>query len=277
MTASDAPRIDIAWIETETPNAGPKGSKGVGEPPCVPTAGAVANAIAKVIGARVRQLPMTPERVWAASDAGHRAVSAQPTVRRRAVDRRGGAVAALAAGARPVAGGTDLVVGARSGKAPLPESLVAIHRIAELRGVEPLADGGLRLGALATHAEIAADADVRARFTALADACAIVGSHATRAQGTIGGNLMNASPAMETGGPLVCFGATVDAPRRRPARAGSPSRTSGPGPGETTAARRRAARRRRRARARPPARAARTCGSSTAARWRSPSSARPPS
>ncbi len=66
VTASDAPQIDVAWIETETPNAGPKGSKGVGEPPCVPTAGAVANAIAKVIGARVHELPMTPERVWAA-------------------------------------------------------------------------------------------------------------------------------------------------------------------------------------------------------------------
>ena len=38
---------------------------------------------------------------------------------------------------------------------------------------------------------------------------AIVGSHATRAQGTIGGNLMNASPAMETGGPLMCLDATV--------------------------------------------------------------------
>ena len=50
---------------------------------------------------------------------------------------------------------------------------------------------------------------IRERFTALADASAIVGSHATRAQGTIGGNLMNASPAMETGGPLVCFGATA--------------------------------------------------------------------
>ena len=66
VTASDAPAIEIDWIETETPNAGPKGSKGVGEPPCVPTAGAIANAIAKVVGARVRQLPMTPERVWEA-------------------------------------------------------------------------------------------------------------------------------------------------------------------------------------------------------------------
>jgi CO/xanthine dehydrogenase Mo-binding subunit len=66
VTASDAPPIDIAWIETDTPNAGPKGSKGVGEPPCVPTAGAIANAVARVIGARVRELPMTPERVWEA-------------------------------------------------------------------------------------------------------------------------------------------------------------------------------------------------------------------
>jgi len=118
------------------------------------------------------------------------------------------ALAALAGGARPVAGGTDLVVGARQGKAPLPQSLVAIHRVSELRGVAE-ADAGLRLGALARHAEIAAHPFVRQRLTALADASAIVGSHATRAQGTIGGNVMNASPAMETGGPLMCFGATV--------------------------------------------------------------------
>ena len=44
---------------------------------------------------------------------------------------------------------------------------------------------------------------------------AIVGSHATRAQGTIGGNVMNASPAMDTGGPLLCFGATATLRSRR--------------------------------------------------------------
>jgi len=119
------------------------------------------------------------------------------------------ALAALAAGARPVAGGTDLVVADRSGKAPMPDSVVAIHRIADLHGIDVAADGSLRLGALATHGDVAAHEDVRSRFTALADACAIVGSHATRAQGTIGGNLMNASPAMETGGPFVCLGAAA--------------------------------------------------------------------
>jgi len=119
------------------------------------------------------------------------------------------ALDALGSGARPVAGGTDLVVGARQGKAALPEAIVAIDRIDTLgRIVE--ADGGLRLGALVTHDEIVADRAVRERFTALADASAIVGSHATRAHGTIGGNVMNASPAMDTGGPLLCFGASAD-------------------------------------------------------------------
>jgi CO/xanthine dehydrogenase Mo-binding subunit len=64
VTSADAPQIHVAWVETPAQNGGPRGSKGVGEPPCVPTSGAVANAIARATGARVRQLPMTAERVW---------------------------------------------------------------------------------------------------------------------------------------------------------------------------------------------------------------------
>lgn len=67
QTVADAPEIEIRWIEVETANAGPKGSKGVGEPPSVPTPGAIGNAIAKLIGKHVNELPMTSERVWAAS------------------------------------------------------------------------------------------------------------------------------------------------------------------------------------------------------------------
>lgn len=119
------------------------------------------------------------------------------------------AVEALAAGARPVAGGTDLVVGSRQGKKPLPESLVGIHRIDELHEVSDGSDG-LRLGALVTHAAIVSHPSIRKRYTGLADASAIVGSHATRANGTIGGNVMNASPAMDTGAPLLCMGTTVE-------------------------------------------------------------------
>src|SRR5262249_23553832 len=86
------------------------------------------------------------------------------------------ALAALASGARHVAGDTALVVNARQGKAPLPDRIVAIHRLAELRGVEVIGDA-LRLGALTTHEEIAEHALVLERLTALADAAAIVGSH----------------------------------------------------------------------------------------------------
>jgi len=118
------------------------------------------------------------------------------------------AVSALGDGARPVAGGTDLVVGARQGKKPLPDVIVAIDRIEALRDLRRTGDG-LHLGALVTHEAILASADVAERYTALADASAIVGSHATRATGTIGGNVMNASPAMDTGGALLCFDATV--------------------------------------------------------------------
>ena len=56
-------------MQIDTPQAGPFGSKGIGEPPCVPTPGAIGNAIAKVTGARVHRLPMTPERVWEAMQA----------------------------------------------------------------------------------------------------------------------------------------------------------------------------------------------------------------
>jgi len=110
--------------------------------------------------------------------------------------------------AQPVAGGTDLVVAARQGRKPLPESIVAIDRIAAL-GRQGSEDGSLVLGALTTHAWLATSAAVAQAWTALADAAAIVGSPATRGTGTLGGNLMNASPAAETTGPLVIFGAVA--------------------------------------------------------------------
>jgi CO/xanthine dehydrogenase FAD-binding subunit len=119
------------------------------------------------------------------------------------------ALESIAAGARPIAGGTDLVVGARHGKAPLPDSLCAIHRVSELAGIRQDEQGGIVLGALASHAAITAHAGIRARFSGLADASAIVGSHATRTTGTIGGNVMNGSPAMDTGAPLICSGAVA--------------------------------------------------------------------
>ena len=119
------------------------------------------------------------------------------------------ALIAVAAGARPVAGGSDLVVGARQGKSPLPESVVAIDRIDSLTNIDTSPDG-VSVGALVTHARLETDGEIVARYTALADASALVGSPSTRNVGTIGGNVMNASPAMDTGAPLVVLGAEVE-------------------------------------------------------------------
>jgi len=123
------------------------------------------------------------------------------------VDEALTALADLGPDAGIVAGGTDIVVGARSGKKPLPQALVAIHRVSELEGI---ANGsGLRLGALVTHGQLETSELVRSRWSALSDAAALVGSPATRHVGTIGGNLCNASPAAEAASPLLVYGATV--------------------------------------------------------------------
>jgi xanthine dehydrogenase molybdenum-binding subunit len=61
-TALDVPPIECVIIETPVPGV-PYGVRGVGEVPIVPPAAAIANAIARATGVRVRHMPMTPERV----------------------------------------------------------------------------------------------------------------------------------------------------------------------------------------------------------------------
>jgi CO/xanthine dehydrogenase FAD-binding subunit len=148
------------------------------------------------------------------------------------------ALALLAAdpAARPVAGGTDLVVAARQGRRPLPPSIVAIDRVPELAGTRIDDVGGLVLGALTSHAWLARDEAVRASWTALADAAAIIGSPATRGTGTLGGNLMNASPAAETTGPLVVFDASATLRGPGGAARTVPVAELAAGPGRTIAA-----------------------------------------
>jgi CO/xanthine dehydrogenase Mo-binding subunit len=69
QTCADAPAITTEFVQIATPNAGPRGAKGIAEAPNVATAAAIANAIRKLVGGPVRQLPMTAERVWDAMQA----------------------------------------------------------------------------------------------------------------------------------------------------------------------------------------------------------------
>jgi len=65
LTAKDVVPIEAPVLETYDED-GPFGAKGIGEPGCVPTAPAVANAIYNAIGVRIKDLPITPERILAA-------------------------------------------------------------------------------------------------------------------------------------------------------------------------------------------------------------------
>ena len=64
-TASDVPVVESILVEVPDPT-GPYGAKGVGEPATIPTAPAILNAIARIIGVRIRQTPATPERILTA-------------------------------------------------------------------------------------------------------------------------------------------------------------------------------------------------------------------
>lgn len=115
--------------------------------------------------------------------------------------------------ARPLAGGTDLLVrlraARREGRAD-PAALVRLDGVPELRGVSRAADGVLRLGACCTHAELLAHPEVRAELPMLAQALAELGSPPIRNMGTLGGNICTASPAGDSLPPLAVLGAELE-------------------------------------------------------------------
>lgn len=112
--------------------------------------------------------------------------------------------------ARPLAGGTDLVIRLRDGSLR-PDLVVDVKWIPELDdGVR--ADGDrLLIGARAVMTDIAADGLVRRHFPALAEAALVVGSAQIRNRATLAGNLCNASPAADTAPALLVYGAVVEA------------------------------------------------------------------
>jgi CO/xanthine dehydrogenase FAD-binding subunit len=92
-----------------------------------------------------------------------------------------------------LAGGTDLMVEVNFGHRR-PESVVALHRVPELRGWARLPDGRVRLGAGLTYTEML-HGELAALLPALAEAARTVGSPQIRNAGTLGGNLGTCSPA----------------------------------------------------------------------------------
>jgi aerobic carbon-monoxide dehydrogenase medium subunit len=89
-----------------------------------------------------------------------------------------------------------------------PDVVIDIGRIDELRGITESGDH-VRIGALTTHAEVAASPLLRALAPALTDAAGLVGDPAVRNRGTVGGNIAHADPASDLPTVLVALGAEI--------------------------------------------------------------------
>jgi len=120
------------------------------------------------------------------------------------------ALEALGAGAesKPISGGTSLLVNLRDER-ETAEQLVDLTRVAELRGIE---DRGheLKIGAGNLIADLMACPLVEPNVPILVEAAKTFASPLVRNRATVGGNLVDASPAADTAPPLLALGAVVD-------------------------------------------------------------------
>ena len=109
--------------------------------------------------------------------------------------------------ARVLAGGTDLIVQLNKGDISF-DAVVDITAITDLRYIMEESDG-IKIGALATHTDLAQSPILREKVPFLADAARSVGSLQIRNVGTVGGNIVNAQPAADTAVPLMALNAVT--------------------------------------------------------------------
>ena len=258
--APHAPPVDVVFVGTGSPR-GPHGAKSIAEIALMPTAAAVANAVAHAVGVRVRELPISPDRVvrglraapattapwrrprrwraaaaralyprglhWALHRWGTRFAAPpappRPLARVVAATSAEAAVAALAADphARPIGGGTDLLVCREQGLAA-PTGVVDLAGCGDLLGIDEDGDANLTIGAAATLADIERHlhGSTRSGDRAVADTIATIASTQIRATATLAGNLCQANrcwfyrsgfTCYQRGGPTCpCYAVTGD-------------------------------------------------------------------
>jgi len=117
------------------------------------------------------------------------------------------ALKASIAGAVWLAGGTDLIVRAKSGL-ERPPAVISLRGIDALSGIDARGEG-LRIGALTPLSDVQSHATVNAYFPVLTAAIARMGSVQIRNVATLAGNLCNASPCADSAPPLIVYGARL--------------------------------------------------------------------
>jgi carbon-monoxide dehydrogenase medium subunit len=114
---------------------------------------------------------------------------------------------------RSLAGGQSLVQAMKL-RLSSPSDLVDLGTIKELAFIKA-AGGGVEIGAMTRHAEVAASADVKKAIPALAALAAMIGDRQVRNMGTIGGSLANNDPAADYPAAALGLGATITTNKRK--------------------------------------------------------------
>jgi len=109
---------------------------------------------------------------------------------------------------KPFAGGTDLMVLLEAGKLP-HRNYINIWGLKELRGIE-VTDSHITLGALNTYTEVQSHPVLQNEFPMLCQAASETGGLAIQNRGTIGGNIVNASPAADSPPALLAYDAEIE-------------------------------------------------------------------
>jgi CO/xanthine dehydrogenase FAD-binding subunit len=109
---------------------------------------------------------------------------------------------------KPFAGGTDLMVLLEAGKLP-HHNYVNIWPLRELRGID-VTDEHVTLGALTTYTEVQANDVLHREFPMLCQAASETGGLAIQNRGTLGGNIVNASPAADSPPALLAYDAEIE-------------------------------------------------------------------
>jgi carbon-monoxide dehydrogenase medium subunit len=138
------------------------------------------------------------------------------------------------AGARVLAGGTDLLVQMRSGLVE-PSMIVDIKHLPETLEISP-EDGGFRIGSAVSGAELGEHPELKAMWPGVVESAELIGSTQIQGRASMGGNLCNASPAADTVPALIAARATctVAGPQ---GRREIPVEAVCTGPGQTSLAR----------------------------------------
>lgn len=110
-----------------------------------------------------------------------------------------------ATGARPLAGGTDLIDHVRTGRLA-PDVLVDVKKLPELNRLE-VTSAGLFLGASVPCWKIIASPEITRAYSALVDSCQIIGGIQIQNRASVGGNLCNSGPAADSIPSLIALGA----------------------------------------------------------------------